>query len=55
MPQLNPHPWFLIMLCTWVVLLVIIPPKVLAHTYPGEPTTKSTKALKSQPLHMPWS
>nr|WNH23068.1 ATP synthase F0 subunit 8 [Otophidium dormitator] len=55
MPQLNPDPWFMIMICTWAVLLVIIPPKILAHNYPNEPTAKSTKTTHSNPWTLPWS
>nr|YP_009685924.1 ATP synthase F0 subunit 8 [Nothobranchius kafuensis]QDW10622.1 ATP synthase F0 subunit 8 [Nothobranchius kafuensis] len=35
MPQLNPAPWFTIMLFAWLIFLTVIPPKVLAHTSPN--------------------
>nr|NP_739650.1 ATP synthase F0 subunit 8 [Bassozetus zenkevitchi]BAC23181.1 ATPase subunit 8 [Bassozetus zenkevitchi] len=55
MPQLNPGPWLMILIFAWTVLLVVIPPKILAHTYPNEPTAQNNKAPESQPWNLPWS
>nr|YP_002519463.1 ATP synthase F0 subunit 8 [Scobinichthys granulatus]YP_002520026.1 ATP synthase F0 subunit 8 [Meuschenia hippocrepis]BAH10373.1 ATPase subunit 8 [Meuschenia hippocrepis]BAH10503.1 ATPase subunit 8 [Scobinichthys granulatus] len=54
MPQLNPAPWFAILLFSWFVLLVVIPPKVMAHTFPNEPTTQSTEKPKTESWNWPW-
>nr|YP_004347944.1 ATP synthase F0 subunit 8 [Chelonodontops pleurospilus]BAK09929.1 ATPase subunit 8 [Chelonodontops pleurospilus] len=54
MPQLNPSPWFAIMLLTWSVFLIIIPPKVMAHTFPNEPASQDTQALKTKSWTWPW-
>nr|YP_010956410.1 ATP synthase F0 subunit 8 [Hyporhamphus meeki]WMY89503.1 ATP synthase F0 subunit 8 [Hyporhamphus meeki]WNH22002.1 ATP synthase F0 subunit 8 [Hyporhamphus unifasciatus]WNH22093.1 ATP synthase F0 subunit 8 [Hyporhamphus meeki] len=54
MPQLNPAPWFAILVFTWLVFLAFIPPKVLAHTFPNEPASQSTKTPKTEPWNWPW-
>nr|QGZ08753.1 ATP synthase F0 subunit 8 [Chaenophryne sp. CLS4E] len=54
MPQLNPTPWFAILLFSWLVFLTILPPKVLAHTFPNEPNPETTKTSKAQPWTWPW-
>nr|WNH19830.1 ATP synthase F0 subunit 8 [Stomias danae] len=53
MPQLNPAPWFAILVFTWLVFLIVIPPKVLAHTYPHEPSL-NTEKTKTEPWNWPW-
>nr|YP_009632695.1 ATP synthase F0 subunit 8 [Etheostoma flabellare]QBY36071.1 ATP synthase F0 subunit 8 [Etheostoma flabellare]QBY36084.1 ATP synthase F0 subunit 8 [Etheostoma flabellare]UZC55266.1 ATP synthase subunit 8 [Etheostoma flabellare] len=54
MPQLNPSPWFAILVFTWLIFLVIVPTKILAHTYPNEPTSQSTEKPKTEPWTWPW-
>nr|AAX77268.1 ATPase 8 [Cottus cf. cognatus UAIC 11746.01] len=54
MPQLNPTPWFAILVFSWLVFLVIIPPKVMAHTFPNEPTLQSAEKPKTEPWTWPW-
>nr|YP_009034444.1 ATP synthase F0 subunit 8 [Parupeneus multifasciatus]WGO62577.1 ATP synthase F0 subunit 8 [Parupeneus multifasciatus]BAO84775.1 ATPase subunit 8 [Parupeneus multifasciatus] len=49
MPQLDPAPWFTILVYSWFILLTIAPPKVLAHTFPAEPTARSAEAPKTNP------
>nr|BBG74387.1 ATPase subunits 8 [Astronesthes lucifer] len=53
MPQLNPAPWFLILVFSWLIFLTVIPPKILAHTFPNEPTAFSEKT-KLEPWNWPW-
>nr|YP_003734654.1 ATP synthase F0 subunit 8 [Pellona flavipinnis]BAJ09830.1 ATPase subunits 8 [Pellona flavipinnis] len=53
MPQLNPAPWFLILIFSWFVFLTILPPKILAHKFSNEPTT-STEKSKPEPWNWPW-
>nr|WNH37643.1 ATP synthase F0 subunit 8 [Lophotus capellei]BBG74543.1 ATPase subunits 8 [Lophotus capellei] len=55
MPQLNPAPWFLILVFTWIVFLTILPPKIIAHTTPNEPTIKNAEETKTTPWNWPWS
>nr|BDB39379.1 ATPase subunit 8 [Tridentiger kuroiwae]BDB39392.1 ATPase subunit 8 [Tridentiger kuroiwae] len=54
MPQLNPSPWFIILVFSWLVFLTIVVPKTLNHTFPNEPTLQSTQTLKTNPWHWPW-
>nr|YP_783978.1 ATP synthase F0 subunit 8 [Galaxiella nigrostriata]BAF34220.1 ATPase subunits 8 [Galaxiella nigrostriata] len=54
MPQLNPSPWFIILTFSWLVLLTVIPPKVLGHTFPNEPTTQNTHKPKPGSWYWPW-
>nr|WNH20780.1 ATP synthase F0 subunit 8 [Archosargus rhomboidalis] len=54
MPQLNPAPWFMILVFSWVIFLTILPLKVMAHTFPNEPTLQSTNMPKTEPWTWPW-
>nr|YP_001650805.1 ATP synthase F0 subunit 8 [Aeoliscus strigatus]BAF74929.1 ATPase subunit 8 [Aeoliscus strigatus]BBU25713.1 ATPase subunit 8 [Aeoliscus strigatus] len=54
MPQLNPSPWFAILVFTWLVFLIVIPPKILAHKFPNEPASQATTTIKTEPWNWPW-
>nr|YP_010956735.1 ATP synthase F0 subunit 8 [Ctenogobius saepepallens]WMY89841.1 ATP synthase F0 subunit 8 [Ctenogobius saepepallens]WNH22977.1 ATP synthase F0 subunit 8 [Ctenogobius boleosoma] len=54
MPQLNPAPWFAILVFSWLVFLTIVVPKVLNHTFPNDPTPQSTQIAKTDPWTWPW-
>nr|YP_006303603.1 ATP synthase F0 subunit 8 [Minimugil cascasia]AEK53175.1 ATP synthase F0 subunit 8 [Minimugil cascasia] len=54
MPQLNPSPWLLILLFTWLVFLTIIPPKILGHTFPNDPASQNTEKPKTESWVWPW-
>nr|YP_008593526.1 ATP synthase F0 subunit 8 [Nesiarchus nasutus]BAN83481.1 ATPase subunit 8 [Nesiarchus nasutus] len=54
MPQLNPTPWFAILVFSWLVFLIVIPPKVTAQTFPNEPVSQSTEKSKGTPWNWPW-
>nr|YP_009232630.1 ATP synthase subunit 8 [Priacanthus tayenus]AMA76479.1 ATP synthase subunit 8 [Priacanthus tayenus]ARJ37011.1 ATP synthase F0 subunit 8 [Priacanthus tayenus] len=54
MPQLNPAPWLAVLIFSWLVLLVVIPPKVLAYTFPNNPEPKATKFSKKLTWAWPW-
>nr|YP_001256943.1 ATP synthase F0 subunit 8 [Pagellus bogaraveo]YP_009479495.1 ATP synthase subunit 8 [Pagellus acarne]AVV92443.1 ATP synthase subunit 8 [Pagellus acarne]BAF63151.1 ATP synthase F0 subunit 8 [Pagellus bogaraveo] len=54
MPQLNPAPWFAILVFSWVIFLTILPLKVGAHTFPNEPTLQSTDTPKTESWTWPW-
>nr|QHI42863.1 ATP synthase F0 subunit 8 [Solea solea] len=54
MPQLNPAPWFLILVFSWLVFLTILPPKILNHTFPNEPTPASSKKPLTNSWNWPW-
>nr|YP_003345337.1 ATP synthase F0 subunit 8 [Serrivomer beanii]BAI53358.1 ATPase subunit 8 [Serrivomer beanii] len=54
MPQLNPSPWFAILLFSWAVFLILLPTKVMAHTFPNDPSPQATVKPKLGPWNWPW-
>nr|BAV71423.1 ATPase subunit 8 [Eirmotus octozona] len=54
MPQLNPGPWFAILMFSWLVFLIILPNKILNHTPPNEPTPINAKKHKTESWNWPW-
>nr|YP_009271158.1 ATP synthase F0 subunit 8 [Periophthalmodon schlosseri]ANW06539.1 ATP synthase F0 subunit 8 [Periophthalmodon schlosseri] len=54
MPQLNPSPWFAILVFSWLVFTVIVIPKTLNHTFPNEPSPQNTQITKTSPWSWPW-
>nr|YP_009130428.1 ATP synthase F0 subunit 8 [Trichogaster fasciata]AJW77533.1 ATP synthase F0 subunit 8 [Trichogaster fasciata] len=54
MPQLNPSPWLAILIFSWLVFLLIIPPKIMAHISPNEPALKSTEKSLTESWTWPW-
>nr|YP_010385301.1 ATP synthase F0 subunit 8 [Squatina aculeata]UAV85060.1 ATP synthase F0 subunit 8 [Squatina aculeata]UPM52002.1 ATP synthase F0 subunit 8 [Squatina aculeata] len=55
MPQLNPSPWFLILMFSWIFFLVVLPKKVTKHSFNDKPTPKNTEKLKPEPWNWPWT
>nr|BBH37114.1 ATPase subunit 8 [Eviota ocellifer] len=49
MPQLNPAPWFNILVFSWLVLVTIIIPKTLNRTSPNHLSPQSSEPLKTEP------
>nr|BAK42346.1 ATPase subunit 8 [Chaca bankanensis] len=54
MPQLNPAPWLMILMFSWLILLTIVPNKVLSHTFTNEVLTTDMEALKPATWNWPW-
>nr|YP_011031434.1 ATP synthase F0 subunit 8 [Scartella cristata]WNH21508.1 ATP synthase F0 subunit 8 [Scartella cristata]WQT71129.1 ATP synthase F0 subunit 8 [Scartella cristata]WQT71140.1 ATP synthase F0 subunit 8 [Scartella cristata]WQT73456.1 ATP synthase F0 subunit 8 [Scartella cristata]WQT73469.1 ATP synthase F0 subunit 8 [Scartella cristata] len=54
MPQLNPAPWLQIFFFTWLVFLIIIPPKVLAHHFPNDPSSSAVDKPSTSPWPWRW-
>nr|WFG79878.1 ATP synthase F0 subunit 8 [Nemacheilidae gen. n. sp. p LD-2023]WFG79891.1 ATP synthase F0 subunit 8 [Nemacheilidae gen. n. sp. p LD-2023]WFG79904.1 ATP synthase F0 subunit 8 [Nemacheilidae gen. n. sp. p LD-2023]WFG79943.1 ATP synthase F0 subunit 8 [Nemacheilidae gen. n. sp. p LD-2023] len=54
MPQLNPAPWFAILVFSWLVFLTIIPAKVMNHISPNEPALLDSEKHKTEPWDWPW-
>nr|NP_203718.1 ATP synthase F0 subunit 8 [Pantodon buchholzi]BAB64394.1 ATPase subunits 8 [Pantodon buchholzi] len=52
MPQLNPTPWFLMLLFSWLVFLMI-PQKIMKHHFSTDPSTSNAKEQTS-PWTWPW-
>nr|ABS00765.1 ATPase subunit 8 [Buphagus africanus] len=55
MPQLNPDPWFFIMLTSWFTFSLIIQPKLLSFITANPPQDKTPKAPKTNPWTWPWT
>nr|ASW34685.1 ATP synthase F0 subunit 8 [Quedenfeldtia moerens] len=51
MPQLNPAPWFSIMVMAWTVLLIMLMPKLINTQLITTPPPHHATALKH---HWPW-
>nr|YP_009355511.1 ATP synthase F0 subunit 8 [Uranoscopus japonicus]BAX03816.1 ATPase subunit 8 [Uranoscopus japonicus]BBU26115.1 ATPase subunit 8 [Uranoscopus japonicus] len=54
MPQLNPSPWFYILVTSWMIFLTIIPPKLLTHAFPNKPAPKTPKERSVFNWNWPW-
>nr|YP_008593617.1 ATP synthase F0 subunit 8 [Ariomma lurida]BAN83598.1 ATPase subunit 8 [Ariomma lurida] len=54
MPQLDPNPWLFVFSCTWVVLLTIVVPKLLAHQFPNDLSSQTISKPKGQSWDWPW-
>nr|QHI42505.1 ATP synthase F0 subunit 8 [Larus canus] len=55
MPQLNPNPWFFIMLTSWLTFSLIIQPKLLSFTPTNHPSNKTHSTIKTTPWTWPWT
>nr|ABS00695.1 ATPase subunit 8 [Aplonis grandis] len=55
MPQLNPGPWFFIMLTSWLTFSLIIQPKLLSFITMNPPSNKTPKTPKTTPWTWPWT
>nr|YP_637105.1 ATP synthase F0 subunit 8 [Podiceps cristatus]QOD97433.1 ATP synthase F0 subunit 8 [Podiceps cristatus]BAE95758.1 ATP synthase F0 subunit 8 [Podiceps cristatus] len=55
MPQLNPGPWFLTMLMTWLTYLMIIQPKLLSFTPINSPSNMPNTTTKTTSWLWPWT
>nr|YP_010455735.1 ATP synthase F0 subunit 8 [Pseudohemiculter hainanensis]UUA64380.1 ATP synthase F0 subunit 8 [Pseudohemiculter hainanensis] len=54
MPQLDPNPWFMILMFSWTIFLIVIPTKVLNHATPNEPAPMSEEEHKMGPWDWLW-
>nr|ANH55810.1 ATP synthase F0 subunit 8 [Grandisonia alternans]ANH55847.1 ATP synthase F0 subunit 8 [Grandisonia alternans] len=53
MPQLNPNPWFLIMILSWAILMIITLPKTIKHK-PTNPISQLTLEKQTTTWNWPW-
>nr|BBH37334.1 ATPase subunit 8 [Pisodonophis cancrivorus] len=54
MPQLNPTPWFAILVFSWLVFLAFIPTKIMGHTFNNEPNPLATTNPQLNAWAWPW-
>nr|AFR60512.1 ATPase subunit 8 [Zosterops inornatus]AFR60514.1 ATPase subunit 8 [Zosterops inornatus]AFR60530.1 ATPase subunit 8 [Zosterops lateralis nigrescens] len=55
MPQLNPNPWFFIMLSSWLTYSLIMQPKLLSFVTSNPPSNKTTTTTNTTPWTWPWT
>nr|AIM46866.1 ATP synthase F0 subunit 8 [Thamnophilus nigrocinereus] len=55
MPQLNPNPWFFIMLISWFSFSLILQPKLLLFTSTNSPSNKMIHITKTTSWNWPWT
>nr|YP_010000382.1 ATP synthase F0 subunit 8 [Sitta europaea]QOD96255.1 ATP synthase F0 subunit 8 [Sitta europaea] len=55
MPQLNPNPWFFIMITSWLTFTLIIQPKLLSFLSTNPPSSKTPKTTNTTPWTWPWT
>nr|YP_010730386.1 ATP synthase F0 subunit 8 [Pica hudsonia]YP_010730399.1 ATP synthase F0 subunit 8 [Pica nuttalli]QNQ64904.1 ATP synthase F0 subunit 8 [Pica pica camtschatica]QNQ64917.1 ATP synthase F0 subunit 8 [Pica pica fennorum]WEG23344.1 ATP synthase F0 subunit 8 [Pica hudsonia]WEG23357.1 ATP synthase F0 subunit 8 [Pica hudsonia]WEG23370.1 ATP synthase F0 subunit 8 [Pica hudsonia] len=55
MPQLNPNPWFFIMLTSWITYSMIIQPKLLSFISPNPPSNLIQENPTTTPWTWPWT
>nr|YP_009240954.1 ATP synthase F0 subunit 8 [Phalacrocorax brasilianus]AMK01658.1 ATP synthase subunit 8 [Phalacrocorax brasilianus] len=55
MPQLNPNPWFFILLTSWLTFSLLIQPKLLSFTTTNSPSNKTMTTNKNNPWTWPWT
>nr|BAH58952.1 ATPase subunits 8 [Notopterus notopterus] len=53
MPQLNPAPWLLVLLFSWLVFLTMIPTKIMHH-FTGDPAPQVAKKYTPTSWTWPW-
>nr|AGN71041.1 ATP synthase F0 subunit 8 [Megophrys carinense] len=51
MPQLNPAPWFMILITSWLIFLTLLTPKIKSFKFFENPTSPP---LQIQNHHWPW-
>nr|YP_010130052.1 ATP synthase F0 subunit 8 [Heniochus acuminatus]QPZ50525.1 ATP synthase F0 subunit 8 [Heniochus acuminatus] len=54
MPQLDPTPWLTTFSLSWLIFLTVIPPKIMAHVYPNEPSPLGMKKPQAKTWTWPW-
>nr|ADW93434.1 ATPase 8 [Brachymeles boholensis] len=54
MPQLNPSPWFFILLLSWAVLLLVFKTKILTSAPHNSPMLPDLTAGQT-PWNWPWT
>nr|YP_009566696.1 ATP synthase F0 subunit 8 [Artamus cinereus]QBB11057.1 ATP synthase F0 subunit 8 [Artamus cinereus] len=55
MPQLNPNPWFFIMLTSWLTYSMIIQPKLLSFISMNPPSSKTPMTTSTTSWTWPWT
>nr|YP_006666373.1 ATP synthase F0 subunit 8 [Repomucenus curvicornis]BAM36926.1 ATPase subunit 8 [Repomucenus curvicornis] len=54
MPQLNPSPWFLILVFSWLMFLTFLPSKIMSYTFPNKLVPEAKETITKTPWNWPW-
>nr|YP_009458647.1 ATP synthase F0 subunit 8 [Siren lacertina]AOW71043.1 ATP synthase F0 subunit 8 [Siren lacertina] len=54
MPQLNPGPWFKILLMSWMIFLALMVSKTMNFKDTNYPPSPSLNTILPQPWNWPW-
>nr|ALR69020.1 ATP synthase F0 subunit 8 [Taeniacara candidi] len=54
MPQLDPAPWFAILVLSWVIFLLVLPPKILIHQLFNPIASQDLNLLTTGYWNWPW-
>nr|YP_010595303.1 ATP synthase F0 subunit 8 [Pampus liuorum]AIH00457.1 ATP synthase F0 subunit 8 [Pampus argenteus]AVN90157.1 ATP synthase F0 subunit 8 [Pampus cinereus]WAJ58174.1 ATP synthase F0 subunit 8 [Pampus liuorum]WAJ58187.1 ATP synthase F0 subunit 8 [Pampus liuorum] len=54
MPQLDLEIWFMMLIHSWFAFLVIVVPKVLAHSFTKVTPPKKTQKTETKAWDWPW-
>nr|WML69079.1 ATP synthase F0 subunit 8 [Amazona leucocephala]WML69105.1 ATP synthase F0 subunit 8 [Amazona leucocephala] len=54
MPQLNPNPWFITMIMSWLTFSLLLQPKMLSFIATNTPASKAPATTKNKPWTWPW-
>nr|AOW70965.1 ATP synthase F0 subunit 8 [Siren intermedia texana] len=54
MPQLNPGPWFTILLMSWMIFLALMMLKTMSFKDMNYPTSPSLNTTSPKPWNWPW-
>nr|YP_009722654.1 ATP synthase F0 subunit 8 [Fulvetta ruficapilla]QGN73879.1 ATP synthase F0 subunit 8 [Fulvetta ruficapilla] len=55
MPQLNPNPWFFIMLTSWLTFSLVIQPKLSSFVSTNPPSSNPPTTPNTTPWTWPWT
>nr|ALN11519.1 ATP synthase F0 subunit 8 [Hyloxalus yasuni] len=53
MPQLDPSPWFFILVSSWLIFILLSPIKVTSYHFLNDPSSKTYEGL-NKPWSWPW-
>nr|WNH21326.1 ATP synthase F0 subunit 8 [Sebastapistes coniorta] len=54
MPQLDPKPWLLILLFSWMCFLTILPPKIMSYLFSNPTKTRPAGKDTKNAWTWPW-
>nr|YP_009388928.1 ATP synthase F0 subunit 8 [Cyrtopodion scabrum]BAX77914.1 ATPase subunit8 [Cyrtopodion scabrum] len=53
MPQLNPEPWFMVLMSSWTIMLLMLMPLIIKAS-PLNPPARNTSTYNQSPWNWTW-